>query len=144
MTDRLSRAHRSWNMSRIRGSNTAPERRVQVLLRQLGFRFRLHDRTLPGSPDIVLPRRRTVIVVHGCFWHRQAGCRFAYRPRTRLAFWNAKFAENVRRDQRSRRALNRRGWSVLTVWECRAENPETLRHFLAGQLRSRSRGLSRH
>jgi DNA mismatch endonuclease (patch repair protein) len=134
MTDRLSRAHRSWNMSRIRGSNTAPERRVQALLRQLGLRFRLHDRDLPGSPDIVLPRRRIAIFVHGCFWHRHPGCRFAYNPHTRRAFWREKFAENVRRDQRGRRALNRLGWSVLTVWECRAGNQEALQRFLAGRL----------
>lgn len=105
-------------MSRIRGRDTRPEKAVRSLLHRMGFRFRLHRRDLPGSPDIVLPRLRTVIFVHGCFWHRHPGCRYAYTPRTRKSFWNAKFAANRARDRRHVRELRSLGWRVVTVWEC--------------------------
>ncbi len=123
MTDLLSPEHRSWNMSRIRGKDTAPERRVRSVLHRAGYRFRLHLKTLPGHPDIVLPKYRTVVLVHGCFWHRHKGCRFAYTPKSRVAFWNAKFQANVDRDHRNARELRRLGWKVVTVWECEASRP---------------------
>jgi DNA mismatch endonuclease (patch repair protein) len=91
MTDRLSREHRSWNMSRIRGKDTAPELLVRSTLHRTGYRFRLHSQTLPGRPDLMLPKYRTVVFVHGCFWHRHKCCKFAYTPKSRTAFWNAKF-----------------------------------------------------
>ena len=118
MTDTISTEHRSWNMSRIRGRDTEPEKRVRSLLHRMGYRFRLHDRTLPGRPDIVLRRYRTVIFVHGCFWHRHAGCRYAYSPKTRVEFWEGKFARNVVRDHDAQASLALAGWRVLTVWEC--------------------------
>jgi DNA mismatch endonuclease, patch repair protein len=118
MTDRISKEHRSWNMGRIRGKDTEPEIRVRSLLHRLGYRFRLHDRNLPGRPDIVLRRYRTVIFVHGCFWHRHTGCRYAYSPKSRAAFWEEKFARNVVRDQDAEAALAGAGWRVATVWEC--------------------------
>lgn len=121
MADKLSRAHRSWNMSRIRGRNTGPEIRLRSLLHRAGFRFRLHVRDLPGRPDIVLPRYRTAIFVHGCFWHRHPGCRNSTMPSTRRDFWKEKFEENVRRDERNRHALEDAGWSVAVVWECELE-----------------------
>lgn len=105
-------------MSRIRDRDTEPEKRVRSLLHRMGYRFRLHDRTLPGRPDIVLRRYRTVIFVHGCFWHRHPGCRYAYSPKTRVEFWEAKFAGNVVRDQDAQASLALAGWRVVTVWEC--------------------------
>lgn len=105
-------------MSRIRGKDTRPEIAVRSLLHRMGLRFRLHRRDLPGSPDIVLPGRRTVVFVHGCFWHRHEGCSGASVPKTRIEFWEAKFARNVERDARNRRDLKRLGWRSVVVWEC--------------------------
>jgi DNA mismatch endonuclease, patch repair protein len=121
--DRLTPEHRSWNMSRIRGRDTQPERAVRSALHRAGYRFRLHRKDLPGRPDIVLPKHRTVVFVHGCFWHRHPGCRFAYTPKSRADFWAAKFLANVERDQRNRRDLRRLGWRVITVWECQTGLP---------------------
>ena len=118
MADRISPEHRSWNMSRIRGKDTGPELRLRSLLHRAGFRYRLHDTTLPGKPDLVLPRYRTVIFVHGCYWHRHSGCKYATTPRTRTDFWLAKFQGTVERDRRTAEALTQRGWRVITVWEC--------------------------
>jgi DNA mismatch endonuclease (patch repair protein) len=125
MVDSLSPSRRSWNMGRIRGANTLPERRLRSQLHRRGLRFRLHDRKLPGSPDIVLPRFKSVIFVHGCFWHRHAGCRNATSPSTRKEFWEKKFQDNVRRDSRNQRALRRSGWRVLVVWECQIAKNES-------------------
>jgi DNA mismatch endonuclease (patch repair protein) len=91
---------------------------VRSVLHRLGYRFRLQGRKLPGRPDVVLSRHRTVVVVHGCFWHRHARCRFAYTPKSNVSFWLRKFDENVLRDKRARRALRGLGWKVVTVWEC--------------------------
>lgn len=124
--DRLSREHRSWNMSQIRGRDTLPERRVRSALHREGLRFRLHDRALPGSPDIVLRKHHLVVFVHGCFWHRHPRCRCAYSPKTRQAFWKAKFEANVARDRRDAAALRRMGWRVIVVWECQTESARGL------------------
>ena len=137
MTDRLTRERRSWNMSRIRGRDTAPEKQVRSALHRAGYRFRLHRRDLPGRPDVVLPKYRTVVFVHGCFWHRHKGCRYAYTPKSRVAFWNAKFVSNVERDRRSARELRRLGWKVVTVWECEADRPERWLHRLPSVRRTR-------
>jgi len=118
MADRLTKAERSALMARIRGTDTAPERLVRSALHRAGFRFRLHGAALPGRPDVVLPRHRVVVFVHGCFWHRH-GCRLATTPATRVRFWRQKFERNVARDARNARALRRLGWRVLTIWECR-------------------------
>lgn len=118
MADTITPERRSWNMSRIRGRNTGPELRLRSLLHRAGFRFRLHANELPGKPDIILPKYRTAIFVHGCFWHRHEGCRNATTPSTRSEFWQAKFDSNVIRDERSRSALQTAGWTVFTVWEC--------------------------
>lgn len=127
MVDRLTSEHRSWNMGRIRGSNTAPERVVRSLLHSMGFRFRLHRRNLPGRPDIVLPKWEMVVFVHGCFWHRHKGCRLAYTPKSRVEFWSAKFAGNVERDARAAKQLRKQGWTVVTVWECETAGVSSLR-----------------
>lgn len=118
MADIVDRATRSRMMSGIRGKDTKPERLIRSYLYRAGLRFRLHSRTIAGRPDIVLPGRRVAVFVHGCFWHRHAGCSKAYLPKSNIAFWHAKFEENVRRDRRTTRALRRAGWRVLTVWEC--------------------------
>jgi DNA mismatch endonuclease, patch repair protein len=123
MTDSLTPERRSWNMSRIRGRNTAPERLVRSALHRAGYRFRLHRKDLPGRPDIVLPKYRAVVFVHGCFWHRHSKCRFAYTPKSRVAFWQEKFRSNSERDRRTARALRRLGWRVVTVWECESRSP---------------------
>lgn len=122
MPDRLSKSHRSWNMSQIRARDTKPEKIVRSLLHRMGYRFRLHRRDLPGSPDIVLPRHQLVIFVHGCFWHRHEGCKFAYTPKSRREFWEAKFKQNLERDQRVRSELDALGWRVEIVWECETRN----------------------
>ena len=124
--DRLSRERRSWNMSRIRGRDTGPEIAVRSTLHRLGFRFRLHRRELPGRPDIVLPRLQIAILVHGCFWHQHTGCRFAYQPRTNVAFWTHKLISNVLRDRANIRKLRAIGWRVLIVWECQIRDGDAL------------------
>jgi DNA mismatch endonuclease (patch repair protein) len=126
-------------MSRIRGRNTAPERTLRSLLHRHGFRFTLHRRDLPGSPDIVLPRYRTIVFVHGCFWHRHADCKFAYSPKSRQAFWTRKFAENKKRDKSNLHALTALGWRTIVVWECQlrsAKSAEAVGNAIARELRS--------
>jgi len=118
VTDIVSKAVRSRMMAGIRAKDTKPERVLRTLLHRAGFRYRLHGRQLPGRPDIVLARHRTVIFVHGCFWHRHSGCRFAYSPVSNSAFWRKKFAANLKRDQLAQHRLLAEGWRVLVVWEC--------------------------
>lgn len=124
--DTLSKAKRSWNMSRIRSRDTTPERVVRSVLHRMGYRFRLHAKELPGHPDIVLPRHSTVVLVHGCFWHQHPRCRFAYTPKTRQSFWQCKFKENKERDARARQRLRNLGWRVVTVWECQTGDAQPL------------------
>lgn len=113
-------------MRTVRQAHTGPEVAVRKLLHALGLRFRLQRRDLPGTPDIVLPKHKTVIFVHGCFWHRHTGCSRATTPKTRVEFWREKFNRNVIRDQEKERALVGIGWRVLTVWECETRWPKTL------------------
>lgn len=124
--DRLSKERRSWNMSRIRGKDTSPEKTVRSLLHGLGYRFRLHGKDLPGKPDIVLPQFQTVIFVHGCYWHRHKACEYAYTPKSRVEFWQRKFDENIERDKRDVQALRKLGWCVLIVWECQIASKQVL------------------
>lgn len=116
--DKITKEHRSWNMSRIRGRDTKPELIVRSLLHKMGFRFRLHRKDLPGKPDIVLPRYKTVIFIHGCFWHRHEGCKFAYSPKSRVDFWQSKFSCNINRDVIVKNKLEEAGWKVIVIWEC--------------------------
>jgi DNA mismatch endonuclease, patch repair protein len=109
-------------MSRIRSTDTQPERLVRSVLHRLGFRFRLHQKDLPGSPDIVLPRHRLAVFVHGCFWHRHRGCEFAYSPKSRVAFWRDKFGRNIDRDAHAKQRLKALGWKVIVIWECEARD----------------------
>lgn len=109
---------RSALMRRVRGKDTKPERAVRRAAHSLGYRFRLHRRDLPGTPDLTFPRLRKVVFVHGCFWHRHAGCSRTTTPKTRAAYWCEKFEQNVQRDRRNTSALRALGWKVLVVWEC--------------------------
>jgi DNA mismatch endonuclease (patch repair protein) len=133
--DRLTPAGRSANMAAIRGKNTRPELVVRKLLHKLGFRFRLHRKDLPGSPDIVLPKYNLVVFVHGCFWHRHEGCNRANIPKSRVEYWQAKFARNIERDYRQRMQLKELGWMVLTLWECEATNADRVETALRGAIR---------
>jgi len=125
---------RSRMMASVRSKDTKPERIVRSTLHSLGFRFRLHKRKLPGVPDIVLPRHHAVIFVHGCFWHQHPGCKKAKRPTSNTAFWDKKLDETVERDISNIESLQRDGWSVLVIWECQAENIDTLRQLIAAFL----------
>lgn len=125
MADVFTRAERSRVMSLIRSRDTRPERAVRSMLHRGGYRFRLHRADLPGSPDIVLAKYRTVIFVHGCFWHRHRGCRYATTPKSRTEFWVRKFESNVSRDREASGTLSGLGWQVLTIWECELKSPET-------------------
>ncbi len=137
MTDIVNAAKRSEIMSRIKGRNTKPELIVRRIAHGLGFRFRLHRGDLPGSPDMVFPRYRTVVFVHGCFWHRHDGCQYAYRPKSRIQFWTKKFEENVARDARNEIALRDLGWRVLVIWECETKSQAAVRAQLLAHLRRR-------
>jgi len=121
MTDIWSKEKRSEVMGRIRGGDTKPERIVRSLLHAMGYRFTVkgpRNRGLPGKPDIVLPRYQTVVFVHGCFWHRHRGCRYAYTPKSRVEWWEEKFASNVARDKKAATGLRKLGWKIVTIWEC--------------------------
>lgn len=111
-------------MSGIRSRDTTPEMKVRRFLHRHGYRFRLHARELPGRPDIVLPRFKLCILIHGCFWHRHEGCQYATTPRTREAFWQLKFAQNVARDAKNRNALLEKGWRIFELWECGLRGPD--------------------
>lgn len=129
MTDHLTPERRSWNMSRIRNRDTKPEILVRSILHRLGFRFTVSgpkNKTLPGKPDIVLPKHRTVIFVHGCFWHRHKNCKETTTPKTRTEWWQAKFDGNVERDKRNQKALRKLGWKVIVVWECETKKEQQL------------------
>lgn len=111
-------------MSRVRGRDTAPEMTVRRIAHALGLRFRLHRRDLPGTPDLVFPKSRTAVFVHGCFWHRHPRCSRASMPQTRIEFWRSKLAGNVVRDRAASAALKKAGWKVAVVWECEVKNPD--------------------
>ena len=118
---------RSRNMSAIKSKNTKPEIKVRKVLHSMGYRFRLHSKDLPGSPDIVLPKYKTVIFVHGCFWHRHENCKYASTPKTRKEFWNKKFTENKKRDSEIQEKIKNLDWRSVVIWECETKNIENLR-----------------
>jgi len=129
MADHLTPEKRSWNMSRIRNKDTKPEIVVRSLLHRMGYRFTVNgakNKTLPGRPDIVLPKYHAVIFVHGCFWHRHKGCKETTTPKTRTVWWQEKFDLNVVRDARSQALLKSEGWKVIVVWECQTKTPAAL------------------
>ncbi len=137
MADKLTPEKRSWNMSRIRGKDTSIEVKVRQYLFRQGFRFRKNVKTLPGKPDIVLPKYHAVIFVHGCFWHRHPGCKDATTPKTRVDFWQKKFEHNIRNDILHNEMLVNAGWRVFTIWECEiAKRFEETMISLAKQIRN--------
>ena len=128
--DRFSPQERSRVMSRVRGKDTLPELIVRRAAYSLGFRYRLHRKDLPGSPDIVFPKLRTVIFVHGCFWHRHPGCGRASVPQSRTEFWQSTLARNVERDRAARTTLEQMGWQVAVIWECETKNLDAVKRML--------------
>ena len=132
--DTLTKKHRSWNLSQIRSTNTKPEIIVRKLLYSLGYRYRLHVKRLAGKPDIVLPKYKTAIFVHGCFWHRHKNCKYAYISKSRLKFWEAKFTENIKRDIKTKIELQKIGWKTIIIWECQTSKPEKMQNKLKKSL----------
>ena len=116
--DKVDKETRSKIMSKVGQKATGPEMKLRRALHKLGFRYRVNVRKLPGSPDLVFPKYKAVIFVHGCFWHRHEGCKYATTPKSRIEFWEAKFKANVERDRRNVEALLNDGWRVMVVWEC--------------------------
>jgi DNA mismatch endonuclease (patch repair protein) len=125
MTDRLDFERRSRLMRQVKGKNTRPELIVRSLLHRLGYRFRLHRKNLPGTPDIVFPSRHVALFVHGCFWHGH-GCRIGQLPKSRLEYWKPKIEANAERDHRKQAALVEKGWKVFVVWQCELSDIESL------------------
>lgn len=137
MADVMKPEQRSALMSRIRGKDTTPEKLVRAMLWRQGFRFRLHAKDVKGRPDILLPKWRAAVLVHGCFWHGHQNCRLFRLPSTRAEFWNQKLASNQARDQRTLTALSEAGWRVAVVWECALrDDPNALGHSLTSWMRS--------
>ncbi len=124
--DVFSPEQRSEIMAKVRSQDTKPEVLVRSLIHRMGFRFRLHNKHLPGNPDIVLPRHKKIVFVHGCFWHQHEGCPHAARPASNIAYWNKKLDGNVRRDRANLEKLAALGWRVLVIWECETRNREQL------------------
>ena len=126
MADVHDKETRSYNMSRIKGKDTKPEKVVRKFLHAKGFRFRLHDKKLPGKPDIVLRKYKTVIFVHGCFWHGHEGCKYYVVPKTRTDWWLNKINGNKVNDSKAFKALQALGWRVIEVWECKLKPSQTV------------------
>jgi len=136
LVDTLTKEKRSWNMSRIGGKDTRPEIFLRSMLHRAGYRFRLHDRKLPGKPDIVFPKYHIVIFVNGCYWHRHESCPKATTPKTRTHFWKTKFRDTVARDKQKTAELVALGWRTITVWECELDkNPGNVLGNLRRQLK---------
>lgn len=134
MTDTFTRQRRSEIMGRIRSTDTRAELTVRSMLHRAGFRFRLHSKALPGKPDIVLPRHKTVILVHGCLWHGHENCRRGRRPKSNTEYWNRKIDRNLNRDAANAELLRELGWKRIVVWECELKNPDAVATRLISQL----------
>lgn len=126
MVDTLSPQERSERMSRIRSKNTKPEIAVRKIVHGLGFRYRLHSKKLPGTPDLIFSSRKKVVFIHGCFWHLHKGCRIYRLPKSKKDFWFPKLNDNRKRDLKNQRSLKKLGWEFLVVWECSLKNKEKL------------------
>ncbi len=136
MVDSISKKHRSWNMSRVRSKDTKPEVKVRSMLHAKGFRFRKNVKSLPGVPDIVLPKYKTVVFVHGCFWHQHPNCVKSHIPKSNVEFWTEKLGKNVIRDKKHKKNLKKLGWNVIYVWECKLKNMEALERKLTNKIKS--------
>ena len=139
MTDKISPAHRSWNMRAIRSKDMKPEMIVRKLVHGMGFRYRLHKKGLPGKPDLVFAPKKKVIFVHGCFWHQHSdpNCKITRKPKSNLDYWLPKLNRNVERDGEHQNRLKLNGWDYLVVWECEIGDPvlgQRLRNFLLGEI----------
>lgn len=134
MTDVHNQLTRSYNMSRIKGKDTKPEMRVRKFLYAHGYRYKLHDNNLPGKPDIVLPKYKTVIFVHGCFWHGHEGCEYFVIPKTRTEWWLNKIDCNKSNDAKVVNALRKEGWKIIVIWECKLK-PSKVERTLNSLLR---------
>ncbi len=137
MADVHTKAQRSYNMSRIKSKDTKPEMLVRKFLHAHGFRYRLHDKKLPGKPDIVLPKYKTVIFVHGCFWHGHEGCKYATIPKTRTEWWKNKIGRNFKLDKINSNKLKKTGWKVMTIFQCNLVNKKIERTLQKTVLRLR-------
>ena len=134
MADIITPEQRSYVMSRVRGTDTGIEKQLRSLLHKKGFRFRKNVKSLPGKPDIVLPKYKTIIFVHGCFWHQHQGCGRSRRPASNIEFWNDKLNKNVERDAKNNKLLREAHWNVITVWECELKNIENLSEKLINEI----------
>ncbi|WP_242127260.1 DNA mismatch endonuclease Vsr [Sphingobium sp. Sx8-8] len=139
--DRLTSLDRSKMMAKVRAVDTKPERIVRSVAHRIGLRFRLHRRDLPGTPDLVFPRHKLVIFVHGCFWHRHEGCARSSLPSTNVEFWTCKFNRNMERDRVAIAALEAAGWRVAVIWECQTKDASTLTANLLSLVRRTERPL---
>lgn len=126
MVDSITPEHRSWNMSRVRSKDTKPEVFIRSMLHALGFRFRKNVKKLPGNPDVVLAKYKTVIFVHGCFWHQHPGCMKSHIPKSNIEFWTQKLGKNVVRDAQHETDLREKGWNIITIWECELKDNQVL------------------
>lgn len=136
MADTISPKHRSWNMSRVRSTDTKPEVKIRSMLHAKGFRFRKNVKSLPGVPDIVLPKYKTVVFVHGCFWHQHPNCVKSHIPKSNVEFWTEKLGKNVIRDKKHKKNLKKLGWKIIYVWECELKNFEKLEKNLQKKIKS--------
>ena len=134
MVDHLTNEQRSWNMSRIRSKDTKPEIIVRSLLHRMGYRFRLHNSKLPGTPDIVLKKYKTVVFVNGCYWHRHKGCKRCTTPSENQDYWLPKFERRVQKDKEDRKELTKRGWKVIVIWECETKSQEKILKIIDKQM----------
>ena len=134
MKDVHSKEVRSYNMSRIRSKNTQPELIVRKFLHAKGFRYRIHDKKLPGKPDIVLPKYNTVIFIHGCFWHNHKNCKYAQFPKTNAGYWTHKILNNINKDEQYVKTLRKDGWKIITLWTCKLK-PKILSKTLSSLLK---------
>lgn len=137
MVDHLTKDARSKNMAAIKSKNTSPELIVRKILFSEGYRYRIHDSKLPGKPDIVLKKYKTVIFVHGCFWHSHANCKRANMPKTNLDYWSNKISKNVDRDKEHYEELKEGEWKILIIWECQTKDREQVRKLLSKVLRKK-------
>lgn len=137
MVDTISKQHRSWNMSRIRSKNTRPELKVRSAIHREGYRYSLHNRKLPGKPDLVLKKYKAVVFIHGCFWHHHKGCKRANLPKSNRQYWLPKIDRNVGRDKENRKTLKKMGWKVIIIWECQTKNLEKMLEIFRNELKNK-------
>jgi len=142
MADKITPEHRSWNMSRVRSKDTKVEVKVRSILHRLGFRFRKNVRSLPGKPDIVLPKHKTVVFVNGCFWHQHSGCVKSHIPKSNIEFWQEKLQRTVSRDVKNKLLLENSGWRVVIIWECETPKNDDISDFLHSRLNISKTSLS--